>query len=175
MASGSRTINTVRPPRTVYHFTCTKCSYEARYESCSYDYVLHDGTRLYVILDRAWCHTCCEVVAAEYLLTIDAIDRELRAGEAYARVFVSADDREAQAEVRRQLLRRRELESRRSSPARCLTCGSTKITPHEPYQAFIHPGCGGELHGTEITRPTHLEIILCDTEGRRITNDQKVV
>jgi hypothetical protein len=155
----------------VDHITCNKCSYEKRFQPSSYDYVLEDGARLYVIVCRAWCSSCGDVVEAEHLHTLETIDRELRAIDSCAHMF----DPKSVAEVREQFLLRRGIALRRKSPPRCLCCGSTEIYAPEPYQPIIHPGCGGELRLVESTRDMNAETLLCDIEGRHIEVDPDVV
>jgi len=152
----------------VDHIACNKCSYELRYQPASYDYCFENGARLYVIVGRAWCGACNEVVEAEHLHTLVEIEAELRAIDSFSRVVNSPDHSKASAEVRDQFLQRRNLAIRRKSSARCLHCGSTNITPWQPYQPFPHPGCGGELRLVESSREPNLKTVLCDVEGNRL-------
>jgi hypothetical protein len=150
---------------------CTNCSYQHQYQSASYDYRLADGTRLYVLICRAWCSSCSNVVEAEYLRPIEEIDKELRTLDELSREDASTKETEVSARIRNFWLQRRAHVLTRHSPARCLGCGSTAITPWTPRKPLLHPGCGGELRLLS-SAPSDMEVpILCDDEGNRIQSD----
>jgi hypothetical protein len=131
---------------------------------------LIDGDRLYVIKGRAWCHSCKQVVAVEYVPSVEHSELELRAIATFSRQETSPSGLQAVEKVRAHWELRRSHAFRRKSPGRCLECGSVDISPKQPSEnaPLFHPGCGGELRLREWAPEQGLDTILLDEEGRRL-------
>lgn len=103
-------------------------------------YRLPGGAKITVYSVPAWCERCVKVIHGEQIESVDAIDKriadlerlaaEIR-GEMTRPPLPAPDapgDRHQQEQIA-ELKLRREWRARRSSPPKCLTCGSTVIVP----------------------------------------------
>jgi hypothetical protein len=88
-----------------------------------------------------WCHRCGGPRAIERVPSLEAL-------ELWRADLLEKGEGEQLAHVEAKIRWRRE----RSSPPRCLCCGSAAVEPLG--EGFRHPGCGGRLEVAET--PCHL-------------------
>jgi hypothetical protein len=140
---------------------CDKCSYEADFSDPLRSYEMADGSTVTIERTFVWCSACREVRWGEQLTDLAQLERDLAATSAREpAVMEELSFSVSRHQTLEDLLasRKKELESRiawrriRKSPARCLECGSTDITPlvltetddgDEKWTLREHPGCGG--------------------------------
>ncbi len=111
------------------------------------NYRLADGSLIHVDQQAAWCKGCDKFVVAEYLPEVKELEKslaDLLAGDVKRVQRLDFVGRTA-AEETDQLSRRIEWRRNRSSPPRCLECGSRKITPLPSDEEFAHPATGEKV------------------------------
>ena len=162
-------------------FSCNSCTYVREVVHRHRSYVFPDGAKLQVRQQFAWCHSCSDVVSAEWLDDLDHIRDALAAAQARDQSKLRWTRPEHHENLESFFTRKiGELAQRlrwrlgRIGLSRCLECGSGKIDPF-PYRqdhkadpdkcgcyvlfgfTLPHPGCGGLLfdvaHRGEIDGP----------------------
>ncbi len=124
---------------------CRKCGYEQpRFLPLPWEaYVLPTGEVALLPFQVAWCGRCRAVVRAEH--PADALRREADWQDARLAVF---DPSEYVVRRRAECGVLRRVADGRTTPPRCLECGSTGIVGFGPWEwgaEVVHPGCGGAL------------------------------
>lgn len=182
--------------------SCTKCSFTSSSAVLwgVYEYLLPDRTRISLECDLAWCNVCQTLVAAEKvdlrvqqekrsrylsdrhdaLLRLDLLSATFKARlglakEEMARLRSNITFYEKQVQDVTLYLN---VMSQRTSPPRCLECGSVGISyverPDLSYTktaqvtGFRHPGCGGQFimkRGTIRFSVPFNQSFIYDTEG----------
>ena len=142
---------------------CDKCSYGADFSDPLRSYEMPDGTTISMRKTFVWCRVCREVRWGEELAELAEYERELVATTARDSIVleelsfsVSRDKTLEQLltartqDLQAQIAWRR----RRSSPPRCLECGSSEIATFvyseteaedDMWTLKEHPGCGGSI------------------------------
>jgi hypothetical protein len=132
-------------------FKCSDCQTSFDYGDVYGCYILEDGNEVSVHSQHAWCPSCDNLVAAEYIPDLVSLERALAD---VTENGLDDDEREFAALVEttpEQLLVDRlamwrnciAWRSRRVSPPRCLVCGDINVSLL--YSPIVHPGCGGTL------------------------------
>jgi len=137
-------------------------SKERHYGSRGNYYVLQDESHLDLICEPIWCHLCGDFSEGERLGTLVEIDRELAdlhdpSSHLYRMMMMSAGPeldallpRESfRSELTANAQKRRRWRESRSSPPKCIRCGSTRIvafnTEFNTDKPVPHPSGSGEL------------------------------
>lgn len=124
----------------IYGVSCDACGYQQRASDLPRSYLLPSGSELDIVPQWAWCLSCCQLVAAEWMSSREE--------------FVMPDDAEelGLAEYwQQQILLEAEWQKLRQAPPRCLSCGSLEFLAFQidratgSYAPISHPGCGGSL------------------------------
>ena len=135
------------------------------------DYEMSDGTLLHVHQTEAWCPDCDCILMAEHVQSIEELQSELDRllnpdeEELFFIQFIGTpiEDRIVEAERRIQWRRSR------TSPAKCLQCGSTQIVALPAQEEFTHPKTGERVkvsgHGFASTTIWEARFT---TEGEKI-------
>jgi hypothetical protein len=111
------------------------------------NYRLADGSLIHVDQQAAWCGECGRFVVAEFLADIDELKKtlaELRDGDEKQLDHLNFVGRSVEEETD-QLSRRIEWRRGRTSPPRCLQCGSPTIVPLPAGEEFPHPATGEKV------------------------------
>lgn len=132
-------------------------------------YVL-DGLRLLPVrVWPAWCEGCQKFTASEQISSIEEEAKTLREVELFAeRPGLIPPDRHVSIRQLPNLRRRMQWRKQRRSPARCLECASTEITPIRPGPEVYIAGrgkCVARCRGwADMSGPTNAYY---DSEGER--------
>lgn len=153
--------------------TCDKCreQYSGDVAAGRFFYEFPDGIRFPLIRQLGWCEDCWTVVAMEDLATHTFFERKLEAhrkerakyGGLKMLIPSARLARQTADKAIAQLMEHVRFRRQRSSPPKCLKCGSPHVSPlpHLAWPAkpgiylrtgWTHPGCGGTMltHGDEI-------------------------
>ena len=168
--------------------TCEKCqkTYSGDFAWGKYIYEFTCGTQLDLNRQLGWCDDCWSVVEMEDLSTselskrIESMRNDWRAHRRGLSRFLPKN-RQAAAEVLKKIS---ELEKnliyleRRSSPAKCLRCGSPHVSslPHLNWPSksgiyvrntWTHPGCGGTMltHGDDTHYSDLSPLVVYNQDG----------
>lgn len=168
--------------------TCEKCrkAYSGDFPSGHYVYEFTDGTQLDLSRQHGWCDDCWTLVEMEDLSTghlskdIEQLRRKLQTHKSGLN-RVLPKERKAAAELLKQIS---ELDKgllyrqRRSSPAKCLRCGSPHTSSLPPLNwptksgiyvrnTWTHPGCGGTMltHGDDTHFSETSPLLVFDPDG----------
>ncbi len=160
----------------VWSYRCTKCEYAQDLDQVRYRRVLQDGSEVPISVCRAWCEDQRRIVESEELASVDVLEQLLRERD---EVGSDTDAEDPLADLPGDLEREIEWRRQRTSPARCLECGSHNIVQEsgdglqEPPR-LVHPGCGGLLRVSNLGMRESEEQapIVVDEEGRRVTSAQ---
>lgn len=114
-------------------------------------YVLEDGSLLPVSVRPAWCESCQKFVPGEQIFPIEEEDTRLEELEYFAEhPGHIPSDRDVSLRNLPERRVRRKWRHKRTSPAKCLVCGSASITLIWPGSEVEIPGrgkCAGGFSG----------------------------
>lgn len=127
-------------------------------------YVLEDGSLLPVSVRPAWCEACEKFVAGEHIRSMEEEERELEELEYFAQhPGHIPPDRHVNFQKLPGLRERKKWRRKRTSPAKCLVCGSASIKSIPPESEVEIPGRGKCAGGFRAFADA-----CCDGEHRKL-------
>lgn len=130
---------------SVFEFQLEEKTYSLMifYADPEHFYVLEDGSLLPVSVWPAWCESCQKFVAGELIHSIEDEDKELEELEYFAKhPGHIPPDRQVDLGNLPELRVRQIWRKKRTSPAKCMACGSESITSIRPEPEIEIPGRG---------------------------------
>ncbi len=135
-----------------YKAKCDRCHYRGLLDDVLRSYELAEHVTLNVKRGAAWCPRCQAVIWAEVIPSLPDIERRIAECERRDPSVIET----ALPSVNRleELRRRADWLKTRTTPARCLECGTTDVTAmttghsrsgNEKWTLSPHPNCGGTI------------------------------
>ncbi len=144
---------------SVFIAQCQGCGFKQDViQRTNYAYRLAEPPDVFLWTQFSWCPQCQKVAQAEKLLTATEMDEWVEG--------------RTDPKICRDMERYRQMMTSRTSPARCLECGSTNIvaaTGERQERLIFHPACGSTivLHHNGFVRLSGTDVY--SPEGEHLT------
>jgi hypothetical protein len=111
-------------------------------------YQLHNGKRIKVHAEIGWRHVCDDFKSVEELGSVERLEHNLNLLRDPVRryeLIPGLSNEEEMNELINQAVLRIEWRKKRVSPAKCLTCGSTRLMKVQLEMPMLHPLWGNKV------------------------------